>query len=96
MRHISVLEVDKIPQDDEFKFRDRAQALVNRWHTTVNNAGEGAKALNGKANGAPVPDSAVSEGVMPPSGGLDTGIGAGDLTMDTTLGDVMMASAVTE
>ena len=31
MRHISLLEPAKIPQDDEFQFRDRAKALVDKW-----------------------------------------------------------------
>ncbi|TDL24291.1 Tudor/PWWP/MBT [Rickenella mellea] len=35
MRHIAALEVDKIPRDGEFKFKDRAQALVNKWHQTI-------------------------------------------------------------
>lgn len=35
MRHIAALEGDKIPRDAEFKFKDRAQALVNKWHQTI-------------------------------------------------------------
>lgn len=31
MRHIHLLEPGKVPRDDEFKFRDRANALVNKW-----------------------------------------------------------------
>ena len=38
MRHIASKESDTIPRDDEFKFRDRAQALVNKWHQILNSA----------------------------------------------------------
>jgi hypothetical protein len=31
MRLISQLEPEKVLQDDKFKFRDRARALVDRW-----------------------------------------------------------------
>jgi hypothetical protein len=32
MRHINALSADKVPRDDEFKFRDRAKTLVDKWH----------------------------------------------------------------
>ncbi|KAJ6580383.1 hypothetical protein DFH09DRAFT_979145, partial [Mycena vulgaris] len=32
MRHIHLLEENRIPRDDEFKFRERAKALVDKWH----------------------------------------------------------------
>lgn len=35
MRHIAALTDDKVPRDAEFQFKDRAQALVNKWHTTI-------------------------------------------------------------
>ena len=42
MRHIAVLAEDKVPRDDEFKFRLRAGALVERWHKILNaNKGAG-------------------------------------------------------
>jgi hypothetical protein len=42
MRHIAVLTEDKVPRDDEFKFRLRAGALVERWHKILNaNKGAG-------------------------------------------------------
>ncbi|KAJ7847319.1 hypothetical protein B0H14DRAFT_918706 [Mycena olivaceomarginata] len=31
MRYIYVLEPHKVPRDDEFKFRDRAKVLVDKW-----------------------------------------------------------------
>lgn len=53
MRHIHVLSVDKVPRDDEFKFRVRAKALVDKWHDilSASKASEGAvrkPATNGK------------------------------------------------
>ena len=50
MRHITVLTDDKVPRDDEFKFRDRAKALVDQWHQVLNaNKSNGTDAsANGK------------------------------------------------
>jgi hypothetical protein len=31
MRHIAALPAEKVPRDDEFKFRDRAKVLVDKW-----------------------------------------------------------------
>ena len=36
MRHIAVLPEEKVPRDAEFKFRDRAKALVDKWHQILN------------------------------------------------------------
>ncbi|TFK44037.1 hypothetical protein BDQ12DRAFT_672276 [Crucibulum laeve] len=46
MRHIAVLEDGKVPRDDEFKFRDRAKSLVDKWHQILNanKTGENGKA----------------------------------------------------
>ncbi|KAF7305782.1 PWWP domain-containing protein [Mycena chlorophos] len=59
MRHIHLLEADKVPRDAEFRFRERAKALVDRWHMILNAnkaddaKGEGAeKEVNGAAAGA--------------------------------------------
>ncbi|KAG5640837.1 hypothetical protein DXG03_006877 [Asterophora parasitica] len=35
MRHITLLKPDRLPRDAEFRFRDRAQALVERWQTQL-------------------------------------------------------------
>ena len=32
MRHIGRLEVEKVPHDEEFSFRKRALALVEKWN----------------------------------------------------------------
>ncbi|KAJ7663388.1 hypothetical protein DFH06DRAFT_348191, partial [Mycena polygramma] len=38
MRHITLLDQCKVPRDDEFKFRHRAQALIDKWHAILNPA----------------------------------------------------------
>lgn len=49
MRHINALPKDRLPRDDEFRFKDRAKALVDKWHEILNeNKG------NSKANGTAV------------------------------------------
>ncbi|KDR67039.1 hypothetical protein GALMADRAFT_216707 [Galerina marginata CBS 339.88] len=46
MRHIAALSDDKVPpRDEEFKFRARAKALVDKWHQILN--------ANKAANGSP-------------------------------------------
>ncbi|KAH9949033.1 hypothetical protein B0H21DRAFT_165654 [Amylocystis lapponica] len=52
MRHIHVLTPDKVPRDDEFKFRERAKALVDRWHDVLAaNKTNGADAAKATTNG---------------------------------------------
>ena len=36
MRHIAILSEEKVPRDAEFRFRDRAKALVDKWHQILN------------------------------------------------------------
>ncbi|KAG1869768.1 hypothetical protein C8R48DRAFT_98786 [Suillus tomentosus] len=35
MRHIAALSTDKVPRDDEFKFRTRAKSMVDKWHAIL-------------------------------------------------------------
>lgn len=52
MRHIAVLTDEKVPRDVEFRFRERAKALVDRWHQVLNaNKPNGSDAGGGAANG---------------------------------------------
>ncbi|KAJ7688702.1 hypothetical protein B0H17DRAFT_1067933, partial [Mycena rosella] len=46
MRHIHLLEPGKVPRDDEYKFRDRAKALVDQWHDILNANKTGAAAAD--------------------------------------------------
>lgn len=65
MRHIHALTPDRVPRDDEFKFRERAKTLVDKWHDIVSanktngTASEGAKATtNGTSPVAKAADAA--------------------------------------
>lgn len=49
MRHIAILEPEKVPRDAEFHFRERAKALVDKWHQILN-----ANKPNGSENGGPL------------------------------------------
>lgn len=62
MRHIAILTPEKVPRDDEFNFRDRAKALVDKWHQILNankpanghstsHSGGGGGSESGAANG---------------------------------------------
>ncbi|KAJ6456772.1 hypothetical protein C8R47DRAFT_1082303 [Mycena vitilis] len=76
MRHIHLLEPDRVPRDDEFKFRDRAKALVDKWHGILN----ANKATDGES--AAVTESTARMDLN----GTGEGEGEGDLTvMDITM-----------
>ena len=58
MRHIAALADEKVPRDNDFKFRGRAKSLVERWHQILNankpgpeSPGEVSGHLNGKLEG---------------------------------------------
>jgi len=40
MRRVAVLPIDRVPRDDEFKFRDRAAALADTWGALLHAASE--------------------------------------------------------
>jgi hypothetical protein len=57
MRHIAALSPEKVPRDDEFQFRNRAQVLVDKWHEILSsNKPNGADAAT---NGTKVDDHEV-------------------------------------
>lgn len=73
MRHIQQSSVDKVPRDADFHFRERAKALVEKWHQILhsNNA-------NGDATASKPADDCVDKGDEDAKGEDDTG----DNTMD--------------
>ncbi|KAJ6580360.1 hypothetical protein DFH09DRAFT_1145840 [Mycena vulgaris] len=78
MRHIHLLEESKVPRDDEFNFRERAKALVDKWHEILN------------ANKAPEAGTEGAAGTDGAEGGVArmdlNGAADGDLTvMDVTM-----------
>lgn len=48
MRHITALSDDKVPLDSQYKFRDRAKVLVERWQHIIN-----ASRVDGKDSSKP-------------------------------------------
>ncbi|KAK7050101.1 PWWP domain-containing protein [Favolaschia claudopus] len=73
MRHINLLEPARVPRDDEFHFRDRAKALVDRWQDVL----AASKAADGVTEGTAKMDiNGAGEGEAEAEAG-----GEGDLTM---------------
>ncbi|KAJ7691545.1 hypothetical protein B0H17DRAFT_1062897 [Mycena rosella] len=62
MRHIHLLELGKVPRDDEYNFRDRAKALVDKWHDD--------DILNANKTGAAAADVAQCTALGGGEGGL--------------------------
>ncbi|KAG5338622.1 hypothetical protein C0989_006753 [Termitomyces sp. Mn162] len=72
MRHITLLEDRRVPRDGEFKFRARAQALVERWQSVLGAAKEGKQGKReerrmegGAVNGVEAVNGKDEEGVSP-------------------------------
>ncbi len=91
MRHIAALADEKVPRDSEFQFKDRAQALVNKWHNTIQfdktNGDTSAQMDIDKKE-----ESAVPNGEAGPD---STDAAAGDVSMaETHLGDLTAISEV--
>ncbi|EIM80969.1 uncharacterized protein STEHIDRAFT_161976 [Stereum hirsutum FP-91666 SS1] len=92
MRHIFMQPPQKIPRDDEFKFRDRANVLVEKWHGLVN------------ANKEPATTATTTVTVTPATDGTPTiatatttGTGAAPSVAVTTGAEgTVTASVVTE
>ena len=57
MRHIAALEDEKVPRDNEFKFKERAQTLVAKWHNTFMKQPNGTSEPNGDSAGDQQRDS---------------------------------------
>lgn len=52
MRHIHMQPSDKIPRDDEFHFRSRAKALVDKWQLILTANKEAGAGANGTPGGS--------------------------------------------
>ncbi|KAG6829570.1 hypothetical protein H0H92_004119 [Tricholoma furcatifolium] len=76
MRHITLLDASKVPRDDEFRFKERAQALVERWQGVLGPANKkdkdvkeedkkdvkvNGKAVNGEEAGAPAAEAPTGD-----------------------------------
>lgn len=96
MRHIHLQPSDKIPRDDEFNFRSRAKALVDKWHVILSANKEAGPGANGTpAGSSPTAPSKVDrpeEDV--PNGAAAVPTGEAHPAADgTTSVDVTMAEA---
>ena len=101
MKHITAKGDSEVPHNEEYKFKDRAQALVNKWHSfgglnasgEVNGtkAGEGEHKENGIINGDAVPATTSTAAVEDQIKDDAKENNAGDLTMDGTIGDITMS-----
>jgi hypothetical protein len=40
MRHINALAPERVPRDEQFHFRERAEALVEKWHQILKPNGD--------------------------------------------------------
>ena len=52
MRHIHLQPLDKVPRDEEFQFRSRAKALVDKWHVILSANKEAGPGTNGTPAGS--------------------------------------------
>lgn len=100
MRHIAALASDRVPRDNEFKIKDRAQALVNKWHTTLDKEKE--KQHHGSANGtaeaerqATEPQLTAADDKVTANGDMKVDEGPGDISFaaESAMGDVTMSEA---
>ncbi|KAI0769411.1 hypothetical protein BD413DRAFT_604984 [Trametes elegans] len=62
MRHIHALGPDKVPRDGEFKFRERAKTLVDKWHDVLKTNGppDSKPAANGARKAADAEDGGAT------------------------------------
>lgn len=63
MRHIAALPEEKVPRDAEFKFKDRARDLVEKWHLVLN-ANKPTDSEGGGANGTTKNEAGDKEDVV--------------------------------
>ncbi|KAL4073811.1 hypothetical protein J3A83DRAFT_4357782 [Scleroderma citrinum] len=85
MRHIAALTPEKVPRDEEFHFRTRAKALVDKWHTILGSS----KTTEGGGETAPNGTSAEGIPVSPTHNATLAGVPEGE-----NAADVSMLSAV--
>jgi hypothetical protein len=96
MRHIHLQPSDKIPRDDEFHFRSRAKALVDKWHVILSANKEAGPGANGTPAGSSptAPSKADKPEEDVPIGAAAVSTGETHPAADgTTSVDVTMAEA---
>lgn len=95
MRHIHLQPSDKIPRDDEFHFRTRAKALVDKWHVILSANKEAGPGPNGTPAGSSptAPSKAEKADEDAPNGAAATSATDVPVADGTTSVDVTMAEA---
>jgi hypothetical protein len=96
MRHIHLQPSDKIPRDDEFHFRTRAKALVDKWHIILSANKEAGPGANGTpAGSSPTAPSKADKAEEDVPNGAAAATSAADVSVadGTTSVDVTMAEA---
>ncbi|KAG6335689.1 hypothetical protein ID866_3395 [Astraeus odoratus] len=86
MRHIAALSPEKVPRDDEFHFRTRAKALVDKWHTILGSSKTAEASGEAAPNGAPAeaaPTSPTQNATSAPEG--ENASAVADLSMMSTV-----------
>ncbi|KAG9316800.1 hypothetical protein JVU11DRAFT_2865 [Chiua virens] len=83
MRHIAALTPDKVPRDEEYKFRTRAKALVDKWHAILGANKPTENGVDATANGAPAdaPDASEAKASSSPAQNAISAISVADMTM---------------
>lgn len=79
MRHIAALTPDKVPRDEEFKFRARAKALVDKWHAILGANKPSENGVETTTNGAA--DVAPDVDVKSPGQNAISAVSVADMTM---------------
>lgn len=63
MRHITALPPEKLPRDNDFNFKQRAVALVDRWHQILSANKSNGNADDNPATAAAKEDADKEDGV---------------------------------
>lgn len=92
MRHIAALSTDKVPRDDEFKFRTRAKSMVDKWHAILGASKGNENTVESVVNGAPADANAAAEKKVDLMQTSTVENGPSNAA-DTSLGDVTMTEA---
>jgi len=92
MRHIHLQPSDKIPRDEEFAFRTRAKALVDKWHIILSANKEAGPGANGTPAGSSptAPSKADKAEEEAPNGAAGPSAADASVADGTTSVDVTM------
>ncbi|KXN91181.1 PWWP domain-containing protein 1 [Leucoagaricus sp. SymC.cos] len=88
MRHIAVLDDDKVPRNDEYNFKNRADALVKKWQQILN-----ANKPNGAASSGTAPAALASVISSGPISAAPGGVAREDTMLTDGSGSVSQGMA---